>query len=119
MFNYQEAESQLIEKLSQDIQNHLEKNFKDIGNGFDYFDINLPRGDEPKYEIEKELEFRKLFIALNFWDSWQDARNHDWKYYDEIHKDDWPDLANILIENIKNKTEVTNTKILKHFALQK
>ena len=64
-----------------------------IGEGYEEYDSNLPRDGRP--------EFKKLFIALNFWDSWQDARNHEWRYYEGISESDWPRLAKILIDDIK------------------
>jgi hypothetical protein len=40
---------------------------------------------------------------LNFWDGWQDARNHDWRFYKGIDASDWSILARIIIRNLKDE----------------
>jgi len=117
MFTYKEAENYITEQLLQDIESHLNGLYTNIGDGFEYFDLNLPRDEDSMYDTNYELEFTKLFIALNFWDAWQDARSHEWQYYDEISKDDWTKLAQKIIESIQNKSEITDSVILKHFSL--
>lgn len=110
MLGYEEAKRYLIEQLSKDAQSHMEGNFSNIGAGYDYFDSNLPRDDDPRY--------RKLFIALNFWDGWQDARNHEWMYYEDIHSDDWPELAKMIIQSLVTEQEIKDERILRHFDLR-
>lgn len=110
MFEYEEAEQYLIEQLSKDAQSHTDGYFSKIGNGYDFFDANLPRANDPRY--------KKLFIALYFWDGWQDARNHEWKYYEGINSDDWPQLANIIIQDLNDEKEIEDQRILKHFDVR-
>jgi len=110
MNTYKEDKDYLIRNLSLDVERHLASDFIAIGEGFDQFDKKLPRNNDP--------QFTKLHIALNFWDGWQDARNHDWHYYEGISASDWPNLARIIIQNIKNEEEITNKIILKHFDLR-
>lgn len=109
MFTHREAKKYLIEHLTRDIQYHNSGDYPRIGDGFNELDINLPRSDDPK--------FNKLHIALNFWDGWQDSRNHDWHFYKGISQNDWPQLAKIIIQNIEEEKEITNELILKHFGL--
>lgn len=107
MFTYSQAKKYLVENLTQDIEHHSRGEFKKIGERFDVFDQNLPRNSDP--------EFDKLFLALNFWDSWQDARNHEWRYYKGISQADWPQLARMIIKDIEEDKEITSSMILEHF----
>lgn len=110
MFSYEDARQYLIEQLSRDAQLHMDGHFSEIGAGYDHFDSNLPRGNDPRY--------RTLFIALNFWDGWQDARNHEWLYYEGINSGDWPELAKTIIKSVAAEQEVTDERILRHFDLR-
>lgn len=107
MFTYDEAKKYLIEHLRRDVEYHSRGEYPKIGEGFDVFDQNLPRTSGP--------EFNKLFVAFNFWDSWQDARNHDWRYYREIPQSAWTLLALQLIKDIEEEREITSTIILENF----
>jgi hypothetical protein len=110
MFTYDEAKHYLVEHLSRDVALHSAGDYWRVGDNFDEFDKNLPRNDDPK--------FRKLHIALNFWDGWQDSRDHDWHFYKGISQTDWPRLAEIIIQNVKEEKEITDEIILEHFDLR-
>lgn len=73
--------------------------------------------DETSSEISGEHTTREINIGLAFLDSWGDSSGHDWLYYEGIEKDDWPRIAEEIIEAIESGREITNTKILKHFDL--
>ena len=109
MFGYSEAKQFLIDNLTHDAIAHESGRYRDVGLGFDEFDANLPRDDRP--------EFNQLFIALNFWDGWIDARNHEWKYYSGISKSDWPELATHIVQAIVDDREITEPLVLQHFNL--
>jgi hypothetical protein len=109
MFSYTEAKQFLMENLMRDAIAHESDCYPDIGVGFDEFDANLPRFDRP--------EFNKLYIALNFWDGWIDARNHNWQYYSGINQWDWPILARRVVQAIADDGEITEPIILRHFNL--
>ena len=110
MFTYDEAKEYLIENFSRSANSHVSDELSKIGEGLQKLNQDLPRtGDQ---------RFTKLHIALNFWDGWQDARNHDWKYYEDIKPYDLPNLAKIIVEDLKNDREITDEKILAHFALR-
>ena len=111
MYTYEEAKKYLIEHLSRDIAFHLAGDYSRVGDAFTEFDGNLPRTDDPN--------FIKLHIALNFWDGWQDSRNHEWRYYKGISQKDWPELAKIIIQNIEGEEDITNEIILDHFDLRR
>lgn len=107
MFTYEQVKAFLIKHLADDAQHHVAGNFERIGEGFDELDANLPRGAGP--------EFDNLHVALNFWDSWQDARNHEWRYYPKIRQKDWPRLADSLVSDISADRDIQDPLILAEF----
>ena len=110
MLSYSEAKRLFIEGLTQDAIAHEGCRFQDVGIGFDDLDARLPRGHGS--------EFDKLFIALNFWDGWIDARNHDWQYYKGIQEGDWPRLARGIVEALSADREISEPIVLAHFDLR-
>lgn len=60
-------------------------------------------------------EFDKLKIALEFWAGWIDARNHDWKYYEGIKASDCPQLARLIVQDLKADRETVDERIRRHF----
>jgi hypothetical protein len=110
MYTYEEAQANLICYLSQAADSHCSGKFSVIGEAFDKFDQRLPRTHDPR--------FKKLLIALNFWDGWCDARNHEWQYYSGIQKDDWPQLARLVVADLESDREITNEVLLHHFGIQ-
>jgi len=110
MFTYEVAKQFIVDNLQRDTDFHDAGDYWRVGDNYDEYDTILPRNDDPY--------FKKLHIALNFWDGWQDARNHDWHFYKGITKDDWPLLARIIIKYIKEEKEITEKIILEHFDLR-
>lgn len=107
MFTYEEAKNFVIDNLLLDAKLHDAGDYWSVGDKFDEYDAELPRDDDPR--------LKKLHIALNFWDGWQDSRNHDWHFYKGITKDDWPRLAQMIVMNIQEEQEITEEVILEHF----
>jgi hypothetical protein len=105
--SYSEVKQVTISGLCEAAFAHESGRLQAIETSFDSLDANLPRDAGP--------EFDKLFIALNFWDGWIDARNHDWQYYEGIGAEDWPGLARRIIADIAADREITDGLILKHF----
>lgn len=103
------------DELRERFASHLERaaeaqqadNVAGLENGYDALDAILPRGEGAEYD--------KLHIALNFWDGWIDARNHDWQYYEGIGEHDWPQLARILAADLRADREPRDKPILQHF----
>jgi hypothetical protein len=75
--------------------------------GYDVMDRDLPRDPDPRW--------RKIFVALSFWDGWIDASNHDWQYYDPICASDWPVLAREIAFDLRNDREISNPEVVKRF----
>ena len=107
MFSYVEARQFLIDGLTRDAVAHEVGRYQDIGRDFDALDYSLPRDGSPQFD--------KLFIALNFWEGWIDARNHDWNYYEGIKESDWPGLARQIVKALADDGEITEPAVLKHF----
>lgn len=60
----------------------------------------------------------KIFIALQFWDGWIDASNHDWQYYEPIMAADWPMMAREIAMALRADREITNPVVLDRFGIQ-
>ena len=107
MLNYPEAKRVFVDGLTRDAIAHESGRFRNVGEGFDNLDCKLPRN--------QGAEFDKFFIALNFWDGWIDARNHDWKYYQGIRQADWPRLARSIASDLSRDKEISDPLVLEHF----
>ena len=68
--------------------------------------------------INNAPESPGLSVALNFWDGWIDARNHDWQYYEGITAEDWPRLARGIAADLEADREITDEVIRGHFDLK-
>ena len=77
----------LIYHLERDIEAHERGDFEAIAQD-EYSCPSL----EGCADVDTEEEER-LLTALEFWDGWKDARNHNWAYYPGVQRDDWPLLA--------------------------
>lgn len=77
----------LLESLEQDIAAHEKGLYFEVGQS----QQNMP--DWKACEAEDDAESHRLLIAINFMDSWQDARNHGWHFYPGVEEKDWPILA--------------------------
>ena len=53
----------------------------------------------------------RLGIAFEFWDCWNDARNHDWRYYEGIGRDDWPKMAQEIAAALESGDEIDATVV--------
>lgn len=111
MWTYQQARDYLVSALRREADAQEQGHPEMVGAAFDEFDVNLPRDSNPKFD--------KLHIALNFWDGWADARNHDWQYYEPIREQDWPRLARTIAAQIGADEEVTELMVLDRFDFRK
>lgn len=77
-----DPEDILASALLADADAHEGNRFEDIGERYDDVLAGLlPLKDRWTLHVS---------VALEFWDGWVDARNHDWQYYPGIARDDWP-----------------------------
>lgn len=79
------ARETLVRNLLTDADAHDAGRYDEIGRRFDSFEHAFPLGDAG--------ELTELRIALTFWDSWIDARNHGWQPTAGIQPEEWPALA--------------------------
>ena len=110
VMQYDELRQRLASYLEMAAEAQEAGNLPAIETGYDAFEEVLPRGEGPEYD--------KLHIALHFWDGWIDARNHDWKYYESIDKQDWPHLARLIASNLQADREPQEKRILQLFDLR-
>ena len=107
---YAEAKELTISSFNRDIAAHESGNYEQIGVDYDELDGRLPRGTG--------TEFDKFFIALTSWDCWIDARNHEWQYYPDIARSDWPNLAKEIVKSLSEDKEITEPTVLAYFDLR-
>ena len=110
MFSYDEARRFLIDNLTSEADAQDGGSPQEVGRGFDVLGDNLPGESGP--------EFGKLFVAINFWDGWVDARNHGWQYYEGIRETDWPVLARRIAKALAADREITEPIVIKYFDLR-
>jgi hypothetical protein len=104
---YSEAKQQMINGLLQAASAHEAGRLQGVATSYDALDANLPREAGP--------EFDRLLIALNYWEGWIDARNHNWQYYEGMREADWPQLARSIVADLEADREITNGLVLTHF----
>jgi hypothetical protein len=109
-YDYDRLRSLLAARLEDAANAHDSGDLAAIANGFDEIDHALPRHRGSHDNI--------LFIALNFWDGWIDARNHEWLYYKGISREDWGALARQIAYKLRNGLEIDNERVLHHFDLR-
>ncbi len=63
--------------------------------------------------------FGQLQIALEFWDGWIDARNHEWQYYAGIEAEDWPFLARTIVDDLRNGRDISDERVLERFDFRR
>jgi hypothetical protein len=59
---------------------------------------------------------RLSYLAINFWDSWQDSRNHEWLYYEPITESDWPRLAREISHSLRSGSLPNNQDLIDRFS---
>jgi hypothetical protein len=111
MLKYNEARPLMIQSLSQAANYHEAGTYEKLNAGFDEMDSKLPR--------RKGARFSTLLIALNFWDSWIDASNHQWQYYPGIEAEDWPLLARRIVADLKAERPISDPLLLEWFGPEK
>jgi len=78
--------------------------------GYAVMDASIARGSESHWN--------KIFVALQFWDGWIDASNHEWRYYEPIMAADWPKLAREIAGALRADCEITNPVVLDRFGIR-
>ena len=97
--NYEALRRRFVARLEAATRAHESGDLTAISMGYDQLDAELPRNAGP--------DFHKLDVALEFWDGWIDARNHDWLYYPGIAASDWPRLARGIVEDLEHNRDIS------------
>lgn len=87
---------------------HEAKRYDHVDDGFDEIEAEVRDDSVPPGAPTR--------FALDFWDGWIDARNHDWLYYDGISKDDWPIHARVVAECVRTSRVPDDPALRNHFA---
>lgn len=104
MQRYREIRDQLVEQLLNDALAHEVGRIGDIGIGFDEIETAL---------VGKQTEeFNRLRVALEFWELWIDARNHDWRLHKPLVGEDWPLLAREIAGDLEADRDIRNSRFL-------
>jgi hypothetical protein len=108
--SYDQVRERIADALERAAEVHESERYRELSTIYDEVDIPETRGDGD--------QFAKIGIALNFFDGWVDASNHDWLYYEGIAQDDWPRFARIIASAIRSDREVPTPMVLQHFDLR-
>src|SRR5207249_10355862 len=104
---YHELRQRFLSGLEAAAQAQESGHLGGVETGYRELDSVLPRTDDPVYH--------KLEIALEFWDGWIDARNHDWLYYEGIQREDWPRLARGIVDDLRQDREISDQRVVQRF----
>lgn len=106
--NYREAKQKLIDELVRSVEAQEAGKIWEI-------DGSLDQLEEEILTHNPEPEFDKLKIAIEFWSGWIDSRNHSWKFYEGIKASDWPQLARLIVDDLRADREPDDGRIKRHF----
>jgi hypothetical protein len=109
--NYEALRQRFIACLEGAARAHEIGDLPAISMGYDHLDAELPRNAGP--------DFDKLHVALEFWDGWIDARNHEWLYYPGVAAGDWPRLARAIADDLKQDRDITDKRVLERFDFRR
>ena len=99
----------LIQHLNQCIEAHNAGEFQKLNDGYDFFEENLIN-DDPNFD-------GIIFIASHFWREWIISYQYKWKYSEgSITKNEWPVLAQNVIDILRDRDVKLNRKIADGFG---
>lgn len=107
---YDQVRERVASALERAAEAHEAERYREISGHFKDVDVPETRGEG--------TPFAKVGIALNFFDGWVDASNHDWLYYEGISQEDWPRFARLIARALRSDREVPTPVVLKHFDLR-
>ena len=101
-----EAAEILANALEQDASAQMALNWQRIG----------LRWDDVAKILENHDTSEPIFaMAMQFWEDWGDASNHDWQYH-TITCEQWPQLARELASCLRNGSMPTNPIIIENYT---
>jgi hypothetical protein len=102
--------------LLRDAEAHEAGRFEEIGECWDeeYVAGQLRRVVDGQMLPEREDPSPTLDLAFEFWNCWEDDRNHDWLVYsDSIALQDWPQMAREIAAALRSDVAVTNPVLVR------
>jgi hypothetical protein len=102
------ARELIARALDRAVTAHEERRFADLAAFFDEIDIPDVRCDGDTHGT--------IALALNFFDGWVDASNHEWQFYEGIARDDWPVLAREISTSLRSRTPIDSADLLAGFS---
>lgn len=106
---YEDLRGRLVTLIKRDADLHQRHRYEQIGSGFIEMQSALKHGGDHHY--------RKLIVALKFWDAWILARNTDWLEYDHIPEALWGELAVGVAADLEADRDITDPRVLSAFDL--
>lgn len=106
---YEPCRLRLIAALKRDAALHGAKRYEQIGAGFLELQSVLRQGGDHRY--------RKLIVAMNFWDAWILARNTDWLEHDHVPEATWGPLAVGVAADLEADRDITDPRVQATFDL--
>ena len=107
---YDEVRAFVAAALDSAADAHEAGRYSELAPLFQKVDVPETRGDGP--------QFAKIGLALNFFDGWVDASNHEWRYYEGFTRDDWPRLARIVATALRTDREIPAQQVLERFGVR-
>lgn len=90
----------IAEALRCDAEAHFAGRFDEIGLRCDEVEAATVSASQPATS--------EVALAFEFWNGWIDSRNHDWRFYARIAREDRPVLANEIAAALTSGDEISN-----------
>jgi hypothetical protein len=109
MSAYEESRKLAIVAIERALVAHEKQDFFSIGDELDELEIQLNEQDLTQGSL--------LLIAHEFLTGWSDSAAHDWYHWEPMKKDDWPRLAEVILQDLHANREITNPELLSEFRV--
>ena len=106
---YHDVRRRLAAAIKRDASLHKLRRYEQIGRDFLDFRSALRQGGDERY--------RKLVVAMQFWDAWILARNTDWLEYAHIPETMWGMLADVVAADLLADRNIEDPRIRAAFDL--
>ena len=107
MDSYDNLRLRLATALEAAATAHEEGDLSAIGSGYDELDGLSSYPDDPRVS--------RLRFAVEFWDCWIDARNHQWWYYD-LRPEEWPRYARSIAADLRSDHDAIDPAVVQNFG---
>jgi hypothetical protein len=108
MESAEELRIELLAALERAVKAHERADCNSLDLGFEEMESRLRTGGDSAT--------RRIQMAFDFWGGWIDAWNHNWWNYKGITQADWPTLAKLMIDDLRQDRDTTEPRLVYHFA---